>query len=51
MNEIYFLKSENFDLKDGTYENGYLPMQEENIVTIYYKNEYLKYLEKLAKEK
>lgn len=38
-------------LKDGTYESGYLPIQEENIVTIYYENLYLKDLEGLAKEK
>lgn len=38
--------------QDGTYLNdGYLPMQENNIVSIYYDNEYLHNIEKLSQEK
>ena len=38
--------------RNGIYLNdGYLPMQENNIVSIYYDNEYLKNIEKLSIEK
>ena len=38
--------------RNGTYLNdGYLPMQENNIVSIYYDNEYLKNIKKLSIEK
>lgn len=38
--------------QDGVYlDDGYLPMQESNIASVYYNNDYLKNIEKLSIEK
>lgn len=36
---------------NGAYEDGYLPLQEDHIASVYYGNAYLKSLEALARER